>query len=771
MTPGFTFLAGISLLALFGWYFATSRARLKRILGTILTVSLVAFCLTTLYPPDKTIRLGLDLQGGTSFLIRLSPEGDRSISADTLDQAVEVIRKRVDQFGVSEPVITPQGADRILVQIPGLAPEQIAAARQQLAQVAKLEFRLVHPENDRLIAQIREATDLVPAGYRIETQKEISEEREIKEELLVKVRPDLLGDRVRKAFPTYDEQGWGVALQLDREGANLFGQLTEAHVGKRFAIVLDGRVQSAPVIREPIYGGHASITGDFTEEEVRNLASVLENPLQTPVTVEEERSVSATLGSDSIRSGVYAGLVGLTLSLLFIIIYYRFAGLVASFALILNLVLLFGAMAMFNFVLTLPGIAGIILTIGMAVDANVLIYERLREEIATGKPLNVALNAAYDRAFSAIFDSNVTTLITALILFWKATGPVKGFAVTLTIGIVASMFSALLVTRNCFNWAIASGVLKRVTMSNLIKATNFDFLSKRRLSVGISALIILVSVVVFAVRGEKNFGIDFKGGDLLVLEGQKKVDEGDVRAALRQIDLEESVVQTEKSSGKEFLTIRSAPGTSDRIEKLLDEKFPEAKFRVEQNDKVGKLVGDELARNSLIALGLGIIGIFIYVTARFEFAFALAAIIALLHDVILTIGAFALFGRELSLIIVGAVLTIAGYSINDTIVVFDRIREGMRTTNAVSLHFIMNRAINETLGRTILTGGTTVLSTLALYFFGGAVLHDFAFTILVGILVGTYSSIFVASPIVLWWSRWTGKKHRESQPETALAVR
>jgi preprotein translocase SecF subunit len=240
---------------------------------------------------------------------------------------------------------------------------------------------------------------------------------------------------------------------------------------------------------------------------------------------------------------------------------------------------------------------------------------------------------------------------------------------------------------------------------------------------------------------------------------------------LKEIDLEESVVQTEKSSGKEFLTIRSAPGTSDRIEKLLDEKFPVAKFRVEQNDKVGKLVGDELARNSLIALGLGIIGIFIYVTARFEFAFALAAIIALLHDVILTIGAFALFGRELSLIIVGAVLTIVGYSINDTIVVFDRIREGMRTRNAVSLQFIMNRAINETLGRTILTDGTTVLSTLALYFLGGPVLHDFAFTILVGILVGTYSSIFVASPIVLWWSRWTGKKHRESQPETALAVR
>jgi SecD/SecF fusion protein len=771
MNSGLTFLTGISLFSLFGWYFATVRARLKRILGTILTVLLVAFCLTTLYPPDKTIRLGLDLQGGTSFLIRLTPEGERSINADTLDQAVEVIRKRVDQFGVSEPIITPQGADRILVQIPGLDPEQIAMARQQLAQVAKLEFRLVHPENDRLIAQIKEGTDLVPAGFRIETQTETNEGQEIEEDLLVKVRPDLLGDGVRKAVPTYDEQGWGVALQLNREGAHLFGQLTEAHVGKRFAIVLDGKVQSAPVIREPIHGGHASITGHFTEEQARNLASVLENPLQTPVTLEEERSISATLGSDSIRSGIYAGLVGLALSFLFIVIYYRFAGIVASFALIINLVLLFGAMTMFHFVLTLPGIAGIILTIGMAVDANVLIYERLREELATGKPLNVALNAAYDRAFSAIFDSNITTLITALILFWKATGPVKGFAVTLTIGIVASMFSALLVTRNCFNWAIASGVLKRVTMSNLIKATNFDFLSKRRLSVGVSALVILVSVAVFAMRGERNFGIDFKGGDLLVLEAQKRVDEGDVRAVLKQIDLEESVVQTEKSGGKEFLTIRSAPGASDRIEKLLDEKFPDAQFRVEQNNKVGKLVGDELARNSLIALGLGIIGIFVYVSARFEFAFALAAIIALLHDVILTIGAFALFGRELSLIIVGAVLTIAGYSINDTIVVFDRIREETRKDSTVPLQSIMNRAINDTLGRTILTGGTTVLSTLALYFLGGPVLHDFAFTILVGILVGTYSSIFIASPIVLWWSRRRGPKHRASQPEEVLAAR
>ncbi|MGB8167679.1 MAG: protein translocase subunit SecD [Chthoniobacteraceae bacterium] len=756
MSPEFTFLSGLLLLALFGWYFITHHARSKRILGSVLTALLVALCITAVSPPDKAIRLGLDLQGGTSFLIRLIPEGEREIGPDTLGQAVEVIRNRVDQFGVSEPIITPQGTDRILVQIPGLNPAQIATARQQLEQVAKLEFRLEHPQSDELIPQIEAGHEVTPPGYRIEKQSDTRNGKPVVEKLLIKQRAELLGNRVRKAFPTFDHQGWGISLQFDREGTDLFGKLTAAHVHERFAIVLDGQVQSAPVIKDAIYGGQASITGHFTEKEARELASVLENPLQNPVKIIEERSVSATLGTDSIKSGIYSGLLGLALTFGFVLIYYRFAGLVANVALVINLLLLFGAMSMFNFVLTLPGIAGIILTIGMAVDANVLIYERLREELAAGKPLRAALEGAYEKAFSAIFDSNLTTLITAVILFWKATGPVKGFAVTLTIGIAASMFSALLVTRNCFAWAIESGLLRRVRMSSLIRATSFDFLSKRRLSVGLSVAVIIAAVSIFIARGEKNFGVDFKGGDLLVFEAQKMVPEADVRSALREIDLAESAVQTEKSPEKEFLTVRSAPGTSDQIARHLQEKFAEAGLRVEQNDKVGKVVGDELARNSLIALGLGLVGIFAYVAARFELSFAVAAIVALLHDVILTIGAFALFERELSLIIVGAVLTIAGYSINDTIVVFDRIREGIRNGEADSLEKIMNRSINDTLSRTILTGGTTVLSTLALYFLGGPVLHDFAFAILIGILVGTYSSIFVASPIVLWWSRRKG---------------
>jgi SecD/SecF fusion protein len=574
---------------------------------------------------------------------------------------------------------------------------------------------------------------------------------------LIKRKADLLGDRVTRAGAFYDARGWGVQLQFDSEGATKFGDLTkqvfEEH--SRMAIVLDGKVISAPGVEKgPIYGGSAEISGGhMSEKEARDLASVLENPLQNPVTIEEERSVSATLGADSIRSGIYSGLLGLAFTLLFVLIYYRFAGLVANIALIINLLLLFGAMTMFNFVVTLPGIAGIILTIGMAVDANVLIYERLREELAAGKSLRDAVHASYEKAFSAIFDSNLTTLITAVILFWQATGPVRGFAVTLTIGIVASMFSALLVTRNCFSWALETGVLKRMSMWNLIRPTNFDFMSKGRVAVGLSVTALVALIAIFAIRGERNFGVDFKGGDLLVLKNSQSISDGQIRTTLKEIGLEESVVQTERSLEKAFLTIRSAPGTSDEIEKHLQERFPDSGLQVEQRDKVGKLIGDELARKSLIALALGMAGIFVYVTARFEMSYAVAAILAVLHDVIFTVCAFALFDRELSLIIVGAVLTIAGYSINDTIVVFDRIRERIGFGDGQSLKTIMNRSINDTLSRTILTGGTTVISTLALYFMGGQVLNDFAFAILIGLFVGTYSSIFVASPVVLWWTQ------------------
>jgi SecD/SecF fusion protein len=425
--------------------------------------------------------------------------------------------------------------------------------------------------------------------------------------------------------------------------------------------------------------------------------------------------------------------------------------------------LLLGAMAMFRFTLTLPGIAGIILTIGMAVDANVLIYERLREELKAGKSLPAALKGAYDKAFSAIFDANVTTLITALILFWQASGSVKGFAVTLTLGIIASMFSSLLFTRTAFRWLTEKGGLSRISMMDLVPSKQFDFLGMRRAALLLSVVLLGGSIAIFAIRGEGNFGIDFRGGDLLVVDSEKPVTVAEARDAL---DDPSVVIQFEREGTRDMLTFRGPEGTSASIIDKLRAAFPDRGIALEAQDTVGPQIGLEFARGSLIALGLGMLGILLYVTLRFEFSFAIGAVTALVHDVVITLGIFSLIGGELSLVMVGAILTIAGYSINDTIVIFDRIREGLTHGERGNIQRLMNTSINQTLGRTILTGGTTMLSVGALYFFGGAVLRDFSFAILVGIVVGTYSSIFVAAPVVLWSSRIRGKSIRREVLET-----
>jgi len=760
MSPLLTFFLGILLLALFGWYFATDFGLRKRLIATALVVLLVTFSIMTIWPPSKKIQLGLDIQGGTSFLIRLVQlEADRPLTKNNLDQAVEVIRKRVDYFGGGEPVISPVGTDRILVQIPGLDPAKIVEARQQLSRVAKLEFRLVYPDNGERLRAIDAGSDVIPPEYRIESHKiegEGEDKKPTEERLLVKKKADLGGDKVTESNPFYDQQGWGVNLHFDSQGAKKFGEITEANVNHRFAIVLDGVIWSAPVIRTAIYGGNAQITGNFTEQSARNLASVLENPLQTPVSVEEERSVSPTLGLDSIRSSIFAGLLGLAITLLLVLIYYKFAGLIANIVLIVNIVLLLGALTMFNFVLTLPGIAGIILTIGLAVDASVLIYERLREELALGKTLKVALQTAYEKAFSSILDANVTTLITAAILFWKATGPVKGFAISLTLGILCSLFTALIIGRNLFSWFVDTGKVKRISMLHLISSQHIDFLGKGLLAVTCSGALLIAGATAFVVRGDRNFGVDFTGGDLLSLSAAKSVQLAQVRESLRPLHLDNEPIQQSAQGNRNFLTLRLPLNTSDKAQKAIREHIPNGEFKVEREERVGALVGGELARSSLWALGIGIFGILIYITFRFELSFAIGAIVALLHDVLMTVGVFSLLGRELTLTMVGAVLTIAGYSINDTIVVYDRIREGLASGRKGTIEQIMNESINQTLSRTILTSTVTLIPILCLFFLGGPVLRDFSLAIIIGVVVGTYSSIFIASPIVLWWTRARG---------------
>ncbi|MEI6032680.1 MAG: protein translocase subunit SecD [Verrucomicrobiae bacterium] len=765
MSPALTFTLGLALLVLFGWYFATELAPRKRWLGLILTVFLTAYCIEQVWPPGQKIRLGLDLQGGTSFLIRLIPQTETGITKDLLDQAVEVIRKRVDQYGVSEPVISPQGKDRILVQIAGLDTKQVEEAKSQLQRVAKLEFAMVGEGGAGRVARIQAGEEPLPPAYVLKANKPSKDGKISKEEsqILVTRRPALTGEHVTRAYAFFNQQGYGVSLELDTEGAKLFDEVAAQNKGRQMAILLDGEVLSAPTLQSDYYGGRAQITGNFSDKEARDLSSALENPLRVPVQIEETRSVSATLGADSVKSGVVAGLVGLVMVMAFVMLYYHFAGLIAIFGLLINIVLLFGMMAMLNFTLTLPGIAGIILTIGMAVDANVLIYERLREEMAAGKSLGAALTGAYDKAFSAIFDANATTLITAVILFWQATGSVRGFAVTLTLGIIASMFSALLFTRTAFRWLVDKNALKRITMLDISPKRKFDFLGKRWIALAFSLLLIGGSIGIFALRGEKNFGIDFRGGDLLIVESAQPVTLSQAREAVSDPAV---IIQFERAGMKELLTFRSPQGTSDSVLAKLRAAFPGSGINPVAQDTVGALIGMEFAKSALWALGLGMLGILAYVTLRFEFSFALGAVVALLHDVIIMLGLFSLIGGELSLVMVGAVLTIAGYSINDTIVVFDRIREGLMQGERGKIQTLMNTSINETLGRTILTGGTTLLSVGALYFFGGEVLRDFSFAILMGIVIGTYSSIFIAAPIVLWASKLRGKSVRREVLES-----
>ena len=751
-----TFSFGIVLLFLFGWYFATEITLRKRWLGLVLTILLTAFCFQQVWPPTQKIRLGLDLKGGTSFLIKLIPQPGTEINPAALEQAVEVIRKRVDQFGLSEPVISPQGKDRILVQIAGLDTKQIDEAEAQLKRVAKLEFAMVDNAGASRVARIQAGEEVMDPSYELKPYKNKKTDKE-SVQILVKRRAALTGEHVSRAFPFFDPQGYGVSLELDSEGAKIFDDVAAQNKGRQMAILLDGEVLSAPVLQSDHFGGRCQITGHFTDKEARDLASALENPLRQSVEIEDTRSVSATLGADSVKSGIMAGIAGLLLVMAFVVIYYQFAGLIAFVGLLINIIILFGAMVMLNFTLTLPGIAGIMLTMGLAVDANVLIYERLREELAAGKSLPAAISGAYDKAFSAIFDANATTLITAVILFWQATGSVKGFAVTLTLGIIASMFSALLVTRTAFRWLIDKGGISSVKMLDIAPKKKFDFLGKRRLAAVFSILLIVGSAVGFAIRGEHNFGIDFRGGDLLIVDTAKPVSLEQARKAINDPNV---VIQFGRQGVKEMLTFRSSQGTSASVLKKLNEAFPDSGVVQVGQDSVGAQIGLEFAKRAFFALGLGIVAILIYVTLRFEFSFALGAVVALLHDVVITLGVFSLIGGELSLVMVGAILTIAGYSINDTIVVYDRIREGLKSGGGGPIQTLMNNSINETLGRTILTGGTTLLSVASLFFLGGSVLHEFALAILIGIVVGTYSSVFIAAPIVLWSSRARGKSVR-----------
>jgi SecD/SecF fusion protein len=721
------------------------------------------------------IKLGLDLQGGTSFLVNM--DTNRLVYVETItnqsgqvetitnqarvegavSQAIEVLRKRVDAFGVAEPTFQAAGANRILIQLPGLSEADKAEAQTNIQKSAYLEFRMVKEDSDEIIRN----NEPIPPGYeKLRREEPQPNGPPTIEQIIVKKKaePGLSGDIVENAMAIRGNLGEPqIEFRLNSAGAKRFGEVTRNNIGQRLAIILDRELYSAPVIQSAIETGSGQITGHFTVEQAQELANVLQNPLRAPLTIDSSYDVDPTLGRDSIRSGIRASVMGVIFVSAFMLCYYLLAGIVANIALVTNIIILLGVMCSIGTTLTLPGIAGVVLTVGMAVDANVLIYERIREELAKGKSLRGAVAAGYARAFGTIFDSHVTTLISSVILIFLGTGEIKGFGVTLTIGVAASLFTALVVTRLIFNFLLDHNWIKSLRMFHLIRATKLDFMSLAKPAFILTWTIILIGMGygIFD-RGSKLFGVDFAGGDSTKFNFTQKLDVEQIRSVLTAAGEKDSQIQYQKdvSGGTETLRVTTSIGSAKKVVQALTEKFPQAQFKAIEQQRVGAVMGYEIKRSAVIASLLSLFGILIYVAFRYEFYFAVGAVVAVIHDVFMTIGCYCIAngvsGREFNSTVVAAVLTIIGFSTNDTIVIFDRIREDLKLGVRGSFKEIINQALNQTLSRTLITSGTVFLATTALYVFGGGVINDFAFTFLIGILTGTYSSIYIASALVLW---------------------
>ncbi len=701
-----------------------------------------------MYPPQEKIHLGLDLKGGMHLLLQVEtekiPEKQRE---GAIERATEIIKNRIDQFGVREPYITRQGKNQIVVQLPGLTDQD--RARDIVAKTAHLEFKLVS-DDEKVIKDALAGT--VAPGFEV---KQMEEEGRLADTLVLEAEPVLTGDKLTNASVGFDNYGQSIVeVQFDKEGATIFDAVTFKNIGRRLAIVLDGKVHSAPVIRDRIPSGRGQISGNFTVQQASDLALVLKaGALPAPVKIIEQRTVGPTLGQDSIRSGIYASVGGAVFVVLFMSAYYLFSGVVASFAVLLNLLILMGAMGLMGQSLTLPGIAGIILTMGMAVDANVLINERIREERQLGKAIRSVISAGYHKAFSAILDSNATTVLSALILLWFGAGPLRGFAITLSIGLTASMFTAIYVTRLIFDYFTRERREINLRMLSLIPEPKIDWIQKRWIGYTISGVLTTLGIFAIVVKGPHQLGLDFTGGTVQEIHLNKDIDLGKVRGALAKAGLSEAQLQYYGRPEEKNILIRTKSESTKTIQQALTDLLGQRQSEIRRSESVGPAASRDLFSKALKAIGLSLLGILVYLGWRFQFWYALSAIIALLHDVIVALGIFLLTGREFSLTIVAAVLTIIGYSVNDTIITLDRIREDVKIYRKEEFSKIVTKSINQTFSRTVLTTSTTLFGVLALLLFGGPAINDFAFILLIGFSSGVYSTIFVAGPLLVQWMK------------------
>ncbi len=796
---------------------------------------------------QQAINLGLDLQGGIHLVLEVDQTNlSEDEKTDVVARALEIIRNRIDQFGVSEPIIHREGDWRIVVELPGV--QDIERAKGLIGKTARLEFKILKSDADRagiiekidqhlaaqapvdsakaedpLLGQPAEEIpslsrymlssrgDFVVPEDNILTVRDLLNRPDVQKLLppdaqflwnskdeemgdgqryralyYLKRRVEMTGEILSDASVTtgqsFENAGQPIVnFTTTSQGVRLFGRVTGANVGERMAIILDDQVYSAPTIRSKINQGSGIIEGTGTIDEAKDLAIVLRaGALPADVNIVEDRTVGPSLGRDSIEQGKNAALIGLVIVIIFMVIYYGFSGLVADLALVLNLVFVMAILAAFQGTLTLPGIAGIILTIGMAVDANVLILERIREELRAEKTVRVAIENGYARAVQTIVDANVTTIITAIVLYQYGTGPIKGFALTLMIGIISSMFTAIFVTRTIYDTIVSRQVNPRLSIGRLrvFGDTSINFLGVRRGAFILSAVLILFGLGSTITKGGYNLGIDFAGGTLLELHFDPPASVGDIRQSLGDVRVEDQSMDLRNSEIKEFGTVNDilirveeeAEGTAiaDAIKTRLKSDFAgniqdETEW-LRRQEAVGPKIGEELKTNAVYAILVAMILIIVYVWWRFrQIEFGIAAVIALFHDVMITLGIFSVMNWEISLAIVAALLTIVGYSLNDTIVVYDRIREDIKLYRRDTFGSVINRAINECLNRTVLTSGTTMLVVLSLIFLGGEVIRDFAFALLIGVIVGTYSSAFVASPIVVEWHNRREAKARQGR--------
>ena len=730
---------------------------------------------------------------------------------------------------------------RLLVQLPGADEKLRNEAKARLQNMAFLEFRLTHPKDRQLVDKLLakdicpegyvkkgsgygraanwaevahtpgSATRLAAFGttddryrFMLEDNKDGSYTPHF-----VSRTVELTGKNVEHAAWERDmaKGGFEVKFRLDAEGGQKFSALTRNYKaggpknktseGRCLAIVLDDTLVSAPQIQSEI-GREGVITGRFSLQEAKTLAADINaGALPAPLKILSESSVAPTVGEDAISAGKTAAIIGFVLVAIFMFIYYWYAGLVADVALFLDVALLPTALVLVaNIlgvfakdpamggggtmtlpVLTMPGIAGLVLTLGMAVDANVLVFERIREEFQRGQAAGKAIANGYGRAFTAILDSNLTTIITGIILFIVGTGPVRGFAITLTAGVVISMFTAVVATRLVFDHTVRPESTKPFRMLQFFKEPKIDFMRFGNKTLIGSAIVIVLSLAIFGIRLASNpasvLSVDLTGGTSIVYNmtqeeaGQPSV--GDIRSALNGFD-NAAVIQYQRGERTTLLvktgeTADTAKGKNLEnrdvgayVTKLLSERFPDAGFTTASVEEVGSVVGADLKESGTKAVLFSLIAILIYVGCRFKFGFGLGGLVALAHDALISLGLFSLCGRQVSLIVITALLTIIGYSINDTVVVFDRIREQLHRDKRTPFRELCNQAINACLGRTVITSITTFFAVAALFVFGDGSIYDFALTMLIGVVAGTYSSIFIATPIMAWW-------YREKRPD------